>query len=135
MAKVKQEAITLKEETTFEKVCREVFEVSNDETARNFRLEMKLSNDTTKFLSLIANDKATAQREAASLMQKLADELFLERAFWRFSDSQDWKFVTSYRKHAKKDIKSLKSSFKLPSSFKNLKDKVVDFFFLEEEEY
>lgn len=124
-------SLVLKEETASETLWREVFEVQNHETNHNFRLEMKLSNDTTKFLSLIAEDRYTAQREASRLMQKLANELHLERAFWRFSGSNDWKFISS---HSHKNVKHAnRSKLKLQTSFKNIKDKVIDFFFVEED--
>lgn len=110
----------LKEETSSERVWREVFQ--EKEATRNFRLELKLSNDTTRFLSLIAENKEVAYREAHSLMQKLAQELKIERAFWRFSGSRDWQFVSAVNPE------------KRMSSFKKKVSKIFDYFFPEEDE-
>ncbi|MGF9978897.1 hypothetical protein [Viridibacillus arvi] len=113
--KTANQVVSLKEETSTEYFWREVFQ--DKESTRNFRLEMKLSNEKTKYLSLIADNKSVAFHSASDLIQKIADDMKLERAFWRFCGTKDWNFVSAKRKESK--LKFLK----------NKVSKAVDYFF------
>lgn len=106
---------TAQQETTMERVYREVFasesdyrkvtvkEPTSEPDCRTFRVEIRTPDGAIRYYGLKSSDKSIARKEALSVIQSLVSSFSDDRILWRMAGDRNWYLNGSTAPTNKKD--------------------------------
>lgn len=118
MTKSNGGAVSVLQETTMERVRREVFGEITIPDCRTYRIEMRSPDGNIRYYSFRTSDKSVAREEAVLLVKQMVEQFQDERVIWRMAGDKNWSIGSSTPVHKK------------PSILKRF----VEYFFLPEED-